>query len=79
MLHREDVALIQKAVQRTAVAVSIVQSNNSAASSINTFSLPYCEIEPFEVPDTVNDVAVVDVPFIAKDSAGNDALSIVMT
>lgn len=78
VLHSDDVAMLGKATQRKAVAVSFVQGGT--AGGIYTFSLPTCEIEPFKVPDTANDVAIVDVSFRVRDSsAGNDAGSIVLS
>jgi len=79
VLNRELVGMLNKASQRKAVAITVVQSNASAASSIQTFSLPYCELEQFAVPDTANDVAIVDVSARCRDSAGNDMFSLTLT
>jgi hypothetical protein len=77
-LKQEDIADIGKAVNRKSVAISIVCG--TAAGGIFTFSLPQCELRPFVVPDTANDIAVVDIPFEAFDSSsGNDQLTLTMT
>lgn len=67
-----------KATARKSVAITLVCG--TVAGGIVTFSLPQCELRPFAVPDTANDIAVVDVPFEAFDSSsGNDEMSITLT
>lgn len=78
VLAREQVSLLGKAKARNTCAVTIVQSN-AAAGGVATFSLPYTEIMPFKVPDTANDVAIVDVAVRVRDNSGNDAFSLVLT
>lgn len=73
-MKREDVSLMGKVTQRKACAVTI--ATGSAAGGIVTFSLPYCEIDAFQVPDTE---AIIDLKLRARGSAGNDALSFVLT
>jgi len=77
VLHSDDVAMLNKATQRKAVAVTLVQGDTAGA--IYTFSLPYCEIEPFKVPDTANDVAIVDVGLRCRDNSGSDMFSLTLT
>lgn len=77
-LLKEYTANIGKAVNRKSVALSFVCG--TVAGGIVTFTLPQVELRPFEVPDTPNDVAVVEMPFEAFDSAsGNDQLTITLT
>lgn len=78
VLAREQVSLLGKARDRNTCAVTIVQSTGTAGG-INTFSMPYTEVMPFKVPDTANDVAIVDVALRVRDNSGNDAFSYVMT
>lgn len=78
VLHTEDVSMLGKALLRKAAAVTIVQSSG-AAGGVVTFSLPYCEIMPFKVPDTANDVAIVDIGLRCRDNSGNDMFSMVLT
>lgn len=78
VLHREDVALLGKHTQRKSVAYTLVCG--TGAGSIVTFSMPQTEIEVGPVPDTANDVAIVDVTVKGKDStSGNDMLTITLT
>lgn len=77
VLHREEVSWLGKARARTNVALSLVYG--ATAGGIWTFSLPYCEIDPITVPDTANDVVMVDVSLRCKDSAGQDMLAITVT
>lgn len=77
-LLKEQTQLIGKAADRKSVAISIVCG--TGAGGIVTFSLAQAELRPFIVPDTANDVAIVDVPFEAFDSSsGNDQLTLTLT
>lgn len=78
VLAREQVSLLGKARDRNTCAITIVQSTGTAGGVV-TFSIPYSEVMPFKVPDTANDVAIVDVPFRVRDSSGNDAFSMTCT
>ena len=77
VMKREDVSLMGKVRQKKACALTI--ATGSAAGGIVTFGLPYVEIDPFTVPDTANDVSIIDVSLRVRDSAGNDALTITLT
>jgi len=67
-----------KATTRKSVAISIVCGTGTGG--IITFTLPQVELRPFPVPDTPNDIAVVDIPFEAFDSSsGNDEMQFVLT
>lgn len=81
VLSREHVALLGKAKYRNSVAVAIVCATPAAtAGKTVTFNMPYAEVRPFEVPDTANDVAIVDVDIEARDSAaGNDMFTLYYT
>ena len=74
VLHVDDVALLGKATARKSVAVSLVQG--TAGGGRVTFAMPTCEIAPPVVPDTVNDVAIIDLEMRVRDNAGNDAITI---
>ena len=74
VLHADDVALVGKVTARKLVALSI--SQGTAGGGRVTFSLPYCEIAAPEVPDSVNDIAIVDLTFRVRDNSGNDALNV---
>lgn len=78
IMKREDVALLGKSTSKKSVACTIVQG--AAQYSVNTFSMPYCEIDAFQVPDTANDVVTIDVTLRTRDSAtGNDAFTLTKT
>jgi hypothetical protein len=67
-----------KATTRKSVAISIVCGTGTGG--IITFTLPQVELRPFPVPDTPNDIAVVDIPFEAFDSSSlNDEMSFTLT
>lgn len=78
VLTQQEVALLGKATNRNTCAVSIVQSTG-AAGGIFTFAAPYCEVVPFKVPDTTNDVCIVDVGLRCRDNAGNDMFTLTLT
>lgn len=78
MLKGNDVQLAGYANSRAAVAATIVQG--SGAGSINTFSLPYCEVVGFSTPAPGNDVAIVDVTLRTRDNtSGNEAWAMTLT
>lgn len=78
VLHREETAWLGKVTARKAVALTLVFGTGTGG--IATFSFPQCEIRPVVVPDTANDVAVVDVTVEPRDStAGNDACTYTIT
>lgn len=57
MLRRETISLLGKSTgKKTPLALSLVQG--SAAGGIATFTLSYCELDAFAVPDTFNDQAI---------------------
>lgn len=70
VLLREQVALLNKMKQRKSVAVTI--TCGTAAGGIFVFSMPTCELRPFNVPGTGPREVQVTVPFHARDNAGND-------
>jgi hypothetical protein len=76
-MHREDTAFEGKVRARRLTTVSIVQGTGTG--SIATFSLPYCEFESFNVPDTENDRATADLTFRARDNSGNDMMTLTLT
>lgn len=77
-LSADDVAMLGKVTARTNVAVSI--SQGTGAGAVATFSMPYCELDPIAVPDTVNDIAIADISLrVRDDSAGNNALTVTLT
>lgn len=74
VLHADDVALLGKATARKVVTVAF--SQGTAGGGRVTFSMPYCELEAVSVPDTIQDVAIVDLGIRCRDNTGNDALTI---
>jgi len=72
-----DVSMLGKAVQRKNVAVSIVQGVGTG--SIVTLAAANCEVIPPKVPDTANDIALVDIAFRIRDSGSNDMFTITLT
>lgn len=78
VLSGDQVSLLGKVAARPTLALALVQG--TGAGGIVTVNVPYCEVTSFAVPDTANDIAVVDVALRTRDSAtGNDAYSIVLT
>lgn len=78
VLHREEAAWMGKVTKRKSMALSLVFG--TGAGAVGTFSFPQGELRPFVVPDTNNDVAVVDLAFEPRDSStGNDAGALTLT
>lgn len=78
VLSGDQVSLLGKVLSRPTVAVSLAQGTGTGG--VITLASSYCEVEPFTVPDTANDVAIVDVGLrVRDDSAGNNAFSIVLS
>lgn len=73
-MKREQVSLLGKVANKQACALTI--ATGSAAGGIVTFSMPYCELDAFQIPDTE---AVIDLPVRTFDSAGNDSFSFALT
>lgn len=76
--HDTGVSLLGKARDRNTCALTLIQSTGSAGGVV-TFSVPYTEVEAFELPDTENDEAIVDVNLRVRDNAGNDSMTITAT
>jgi hypothetical protein len=77
-LKQEQVKLIGKAGARKTCALSIVQG--STAGKVFTFAAPYCEVVAMKVPDTANDIAIVQFALrVRDDAAGSDAFSFSLT
>lgn len=78
VLSHQQLTMIGRARGRTSVACTL--SQGSGTGGVFTFAAPQGEIVNFAVPDTANDVAVVDVALRLRDSAaGNDAFTITGT
>lgn len=74
--NRVDLANMSK--QRANVAVSLSQGTGNGG--IVTFASSNCEVMPFTVPDTANDVAIVDLQLRVRDGGtASDALTVTFT
>ena len=63
---------------RANVAVSLAQG--IGVGGIATFASANCEVMPFNVPDTANDIAMVDIELRVRDSGtASDALTVTFT
>lgn len=61
------------------VSVTITQRTGTAGGSWS-ITVPYCELEQFEVPDTENDVAIIDLKMRCRgNGTGNNMFSITLT
>lgn len=80
-LKSDDVNWLGKAKARKTVAVQFIGAPAGAVGGqAYTFNLPQVEIEPFKIPDTANDIAMVDLSFRVRDSAaGNDAFNLILS
>lgn len=74
VLTTQFAALFGKAKRRKAVALTIVCG--TGAGGIFTFSLPYCELEPFSAPKSNSDIVIVSPSIRVRDNAGNDGITI---
>lgn len=81
VLSGTQVQLLNKATQRaTAGALAVSLSQGTGTGAVWTLASTYCELMPFKVPSTPNDIAIVDVKLRVRDNAsGNNAFSIVLT
>lgn len=78
VLSGDQVSLMGKATARPNLALAIVQGTGTGSSI--TINAPYCEVVAFAPPDTVSDIAIVDVELRLRGSAtGNDTVNIVLT
>lgn len=78
VLSQQQLTMIGRARSRPSVACTI--SQGSGTGGVFTFAAPQGEIVNFKVPDTANDVAIVDVQLRLRDSAaGNDMFTITGT
>lgn len=81
VLDGNGVSNLGKAQQRAwAGALPVSLSQGAVAGGVVTLASSYCEIEPFAVPDTETDVAIVDIGLRVRDNAaGNNAITITLT
>lgn len=80
VLSGDQVSLLGKVQAQPNLACAIVQGTGTGG--IFTANMPNCAIDPFTVPDTANDVAVVDLSLRVRDGAattGSDLLNVVLT
>lgn len=78
MMTREQLSLAGRVKNNQAVACVVTQG--TGAGGIFTLNAPYAQVKAFEIPDTNNDIAIVDIGLRLRDSsAGNDMFSIVLT
>jgi hypothetical protein len=78
VLSQERVDLLGYALNRDSMALTLAQG--TGAGGIITFGAPYCEVVDFAVPDTENDISIVDVTLrVRNNSTGDNALSITLT
>lgn len=78
VLRGDRVDLAGMANGRPNVAVSL--SQGTGVGSVVTFASSNCEVKPFAVPDTANDIAIVDLELRVRDSgSGSDAMTITFT
>lgn len=78
VLSQQQLTMVGRARSRPSVACTI--SQGSGTGGVFTFAAPQGEIANFSIPDTNNDVAVVDVTLRLRDSAaGGDMFTITGT
>lgn len=77
VLTKELVDLLGKSNQRKTVPLSIVCG--TAAGGIVTFSMPYCELEPFQTPAPANDITLVSPALRVRGNTSNDIVTITLT
>jgi len=78
VLSQQQLTMIGRARNRPSVACTVNQG--SGTGSLFTLACAQGEIGNFPVPDTLNDVAVVDVPLRLRGSAaGNDTFSVTLS
>lgn len=81
VLEQEGVVMLGKMTERaTAGTLAVSMAQGTGTGGVATFSAPFCEFEPVEVPDVADDVAVLDVTLRARDNAaGNNTMSMTLT
>lgn len=77
VLYEDYVSFIGRATARRNCALSIVQGTGTGR--IATFSLPYTEIVAPPVPDSRDDIALIDLTFRVRDNSASDAFSLTLT
>lgn len=89
---RHDVKVKMKAVlsqdrtdlmglARSRSLLQLTLNQGAGVGGIMSFVLPYCEVMPFEVPDTAGDIAIVDLELRTRNNGttGDNAMSITLT
>lgn len=78
VLSQERVDLLGYALNRDTLSCTLAQG--TGAGGIITFVAPYCEVVAFKVPDTANDIAIVDVTLrVRNNTTGDNSLSLTLT
>jgi len=78
VLSQERVDLLGYAINRDTLSCTL--SQGTAGGGLIAFTLPYCEVKSFKVPDTANDIAIVDVELRVRNNlTGDNAMTIALT
>lgn len=70
VLSQERVDLLGYAINRDTLQLTL--SQGTGAGGIISFVAPYCEVKSFKVPDTANDIAIVDVELRVRNNGSGD-------
>jgi hypothetical protein len=80
VLDGDGVSLLGQVQTQENLALALVQG--TGVGGIFTANMPNCALDPFQPPDTNNDISVVDVTLRVRDgaaTAGSDLINLVLT
>jgi hypothetical protein len=80
VLDGDGVSLLGQVQAQENLALALVQG--TGVGGIFTANMPNCALDPFQPPDTNNDISVVDVTLRVRDgaaTAGSDLINLVLT
>lgn len=78
VLSGDKVSLLGRSINKVNTAISLTQGTGTGG--VINLASSYCEINPITVPDTANDIAIVDLKIRVRESTSlNDMLTITLT
>lgn len=79
VMPQDRADLLGYSVNRDTLQLSL--SQGTGTGGIITFTLPYCEVMPFEVPDTADDIAIIDLELRVRNNGntGDNSMTITLT
>jgi len=78
VMPQDRADLLGYSVNRDTLQLTL--SQGTSTGGIITFVMPYCEVMPFEIADTADDIAIIDLELrVRNNTTGDNAMTITLT